>query len=444
MNTLNAFVSIPALADNTVSKIGKFGEFSVKARTYTKDTRHYTDKNSYPNVELTTVAILDDRSVTVPNPPDELTDIALTVSGFMYTQYSNNSIPLPTSKATLESAVAMEVPRIRNVLINAIMESGVPGKRLIDHIRYDCVIDGILWRVTLWFSDEKFRLQYPLYDVVVIPPMGDIDRMIDSPANVIEAIRSVTIDYTVNRVAAITSEHSATTLYTHTIRWNDPLGSISNVSTKWTVVIYGSAGNDLDIIKDSIRRYIAANSASDKWPTIFPDLYSENEFLLMPMWDVVAAPANSYDDGLYGSLTDFKNINEQAVRVIPSSFTGAVNIETLTSNYLGILSTTYRGLLVMTLGNPNNVDGLTMFNEMYPDYMAVSTDKPDFARMSTITQDFVIQLIEVLDIARHYTLNSVLTGGYVKATKGNREYIGFDFNGFTYYVLTRTGYLKSF
>lgn len=444
MNTLNAFVEIPELADNTLEKIGKFGEFSVKARTYTKDIRNYADKDAFPNIELTTTAILDETSTPVPNPPAQLTDIALSVSNFFYTQYSDNAIPLPPSKATLESAVAAEVPLIRNVRIGEILEAGLPGKRLIDQVRYDCVVNGILWRVTLWFSDSKFREQYPLYDIVVIPPLGDIDRMIDTPANVVEAIKGITVDYTINRIAAITSEHSSTTLYTHTIKWNDPNGSKTKINTKWTVVIYGAAGNDLDIIKDAIRRYIADNSTSDKWPIIFPDLYSENEFLLMPLWDVIAAPADSYDDGLYASLIDFKTVNEQAKRVIPLSYTGTVAMDKLRSDFLGILSTTYRGLLVMTLGNPNNVDGKTMFDELYPDYMAVSTDRPDFARMSTLTQDFVIKLIETLDIARHYTLNASLDGGYTKATKGNREYIGFDFEGFTYYVLTRTGYLKSF
>lgn len=444
MNTLNAFVEIPALANNAIEKIGIFGELSVKARTYTKDIRNYVDKSAYPSIELTTFAILDEKSVPIPTPPEDLTNTALSVSNFLYTQYSNNAIPLPPSKPTLVNAVAAEFSNLRNVRIGDILNSESPGKRLIDYIRYDITIDSKLWRVTLWFSDAKFRLQYPLYDIVVIPPLGDIARLIDTPAMVIEALSSITVDYTINRIAAITNEHSATTVYTHTLRWHDPLGGSARADTKWTVVIYGSAGNDLDLIKDAIRRYLSDNSTSDKWPVIFPDLYSENEFLLMPLWGMLATPTEGYDDGLYSSLINAHDIDLQAARLIPASFMGVVNLDTLKQKYLGVMATTYRGIMVMNMGNPNNVGSKIVFKDMYPDYMAVSTDRSDFARMSSITQEFVLKFLETLEIARNYTLNSTLPSGYTKATKANREYIGFDYEGFTYYVLTRIGYLKDF
>ena len=444
MNTLNAFVEIPALANNALEKIAIFGELSSKARTYTKDIRNYVDKTAYPSIELTTFAILDETSKPIPNPSSDVTNTALSISNFLYTQYSNNAIPLNSSKATLISAVSAEFTKTRNVRIGDIIESGTPGKRLIDYIRYDVTIDNELWRVTLWFSDSKFRLQYPLYDIVVIPPLGDISRLIDTPATVIEALDSITIDYTINRIAAITNEHSATTVYTHTLRWHDPAGTQARVDTKWTVVIYGSAGNDLDLIKDAIRRYISDNSSSTKWPIIFPDLYSENEFLMMPLWGMLATPTNGYDDGLYSSLINVNDIDTQAARLIPASYVGVVDLATLKNKYLGVMATTYRGIMVMNMGNPNNVGAKVIFKDMFPDYMAVSSDRSDFARMSSLTQEFVLNFLKTLEIARNYTLNSTLPAGYSKATKANREYIGFDYEGFTYYVLTRIGYLKDF
>ena len=44
--------------------------------------------------------------------------------------------------------------------------------------------------------------------------------------------------------------------------------------------------------------------------------------------------------------------------------------------------------------------------------------------------------------ARLFDINKGIPEGYTLATKGAREYIGFDYEGFTYYVLTRSGYLK--
>lgn len=444
MYTLNAFVEIPALSDNTIERVAKFGELSVKARTFTKDVRNFVDKTAYPNIELTTFAILDDASVNIPNPPELLTNTALSVSNFLYTQYSNNAIPLPSSKSTLVTAVDTQVNSINNVKIGEILDSDTAGKRLIDYVVYDMVIDNKLWRVTLWFSDSKFRLQYPLYEIVVIPPLGDIDRLRDTTGTVLEALDSITVDYTINRIASITDEHSATTVYTHTVKWHDITGSNGRLDTKWTMVIYGSAGNDVDLIKDAIRRYIGDNSTSDKWPLIFPDLYSENEFLLMPFWGLLATPTDGYDDGLYSSIVNLSDVDTQANRLIPSSFINVIDREELKTQYLSVMATNYRGLNIMTIGNPNNIDNQVLFKLMYPDYMAVSSDKPDFARMSSKTQEFVLKMLEALEIARNYTLNSTLPPGYSKATKSNREYVGFDYENFTYFVLTRVGYLKDF
>ena len=444
MYTLNAFVEIPALANNAIEQIGRFGELSVKARTYSKDIRNFSDKPAYPNIDLTTLSILDESSRPLATPPEDLTNTALSVSNFLYTQYSNNAIPLSSSKTTLVNAVGAEFSDIRNVRIGEILDSGSPGKRLIDYIRYDQVIDSKIWRCTLWFSDSKFRLQFPLYDVVVIPPVGDVGRLIDTPATVIEALSTITVDYVINRIAGITTEHSATTVYTHTVKWHDPAGSNSRIDSKWTVVIYGAAGNDLDIIKDAIRRYLSDNSPSDKWPKIFPDLYSENEFLLMPLWGLLATPTDGYDDGLYSSIVNLGDLNTQADRLIPPSYMNVIDRELLKKQYLGVMASNYRGINIMTVGNPNNVDSKILFKAMFPDYMAVSSDKPDFARMSNLTQEFVLILLGTLELARNYTLNASLPAGFARAIKANREYIGFDYEGFTYYVLTRIGYLKDF
>lgn len=443
MYTLNAFVEIPSLCDNAVDKIAKFGELSGKSRTFTKDTRNYVDKSAYPQIELTTFAILDDKSAPVENPPETLTSTALSVANFFYTQYSNNAIPLPSSKATLISAVTSEIPTIRTVKIGEILESLTPGKRLIDYVTYDMVIDTRIWRVTLWFSDSKFRVQYPNYEIVVIPPLGDIGRLIDKPGVVLEAINSIKLDYVINRMAIITSEHSATTVYMHTLNWHDPEGSNSKIETKWTVVIYGAQGNDLDLIKDAIRAYIASNHPSDKWLKIFPDLYSENEFLLIPLWGLLATPSDTYDDGLYSSIVNWSDMDIQSNRLIPGSYTNVIPIERLKQQYVSIIATMYRGLSVLAVGNPNNVGSKILFKDMFQDYMAVSTERPDFARMSNMTQEFVLEFLNALEVARNYSLNTVLPVGYTKSSKANREYVGFEYNGFTYYILTRMGYLKN-
>lgn len=443
MYTLNAFVSIPELANNVPGKVAKAGELSPKARTYSREKRNFIDKNNYPGIELVTFAILDETSTTVQSPDDKVINKALAVSYFLYTQYSKSAIPLKKSVKTLENGVATEFSDIRNVQINSIIDTETTGKRLVDRITFDYLVNTTEeWKITLYFSDEEFRKHYPLYEIVVIPPVGDIHRLLQSPADTLDAVNSVTIEYFINRTNAITSIDPDTALQTYTTRWHDPAGSDTTMDIRWTLVIYGGAGNDLDAIKDAIREYIATNSTSQEWPTVFPDLYSENEFLVMPLWGMLSTDTNGFDDGLYSSIATLKELDYQSNRLLPNSYKAGKNANEFKEENLGIWASSYRAMQIMTIGNPNNKKSISDMRREFPDYMAVSTDKPDFSRMSLKTQDFVLKLLEALEVARSYTLNVSLPVHYTKAVKGNREYIGFEYEGYTYYVLTRMGYLK--
>lgn len=442
MYIFNAFVSIPELANNSAGKVAKFGELSSKSLTFSKDIRNYANNNAYPNIELVSFSALDDSSTPLDTVSETIVNTALSLSNFLYTQYNNNAIPINTSKKSLITGVNKEFPLLRNLVIGEIIESGLPGKRLIDYIRYDQFGDGFEYRITLWFSDAKFRTQYPFYEIEVIPPLGDIARLIDTPANVIEALNSIRPSYVVNRLAAISDQYPITTNFVYTVNWHDPAGSKTVVPTDWTAAIYGLAGKDLDVIKDAIRNYLAENSTYQQWPKIFPDLYSQNEFLIIPFWDVLATPTDGYDDGLYGSITQISKYNEEFIRLVPSSYGTAATLSNLRNNQTSIIGTVYRGINAMVVGNPNNKDSMDTFTKMFPDYMAVGTDRSDFSRMSKRTQNFILLMLECFETARNYTLNTILPDGFTKAVKAKREYIGFEYEGFRFFMISRFGYLK--
>lgn len=442
MYTFNAFVKNTKLANNSHGVIAPFGELSVKAETYSKDIRHISDKDAYPGIEVVSFT-LDDKTTTPLNDvPEKLATQCLKLSNFLYTQYENGAIPLPNSKSTLVGAINAEFNDLRHIFIGSIIESGLPGKRLIDYIKFNYTADDKEYKCTLWFSDKSFRSQFPLYQIEVIPPVGEIDRLNTTPALAMEANESVTIEFAVNRINAITLEHPNTAVQTFNLRWHDPEGSSTKFMTRWTLVIWGQAGNDRDAIKDAIRNYIAENSSHDNWPKIFPDLYSDSEFMIMPFWDKTAAPEDAYDDGLYSSVTTMYDINLQADRLIPASYGTYKTIEAHKNKNLAVAGTAYRHMNMMILGSPHNKEGKVNFREIFHDYMAVSSDKPDFSRMSIKTQDWVLKFLEVMELARTFTPGTEVPAEFTRAVKASREYIGFDFEGFTYFVLTRFGYLK--
>ena len=442
MLIFNAFVSIPELANNTVGKIAKFGELSVPAKTYTKEIRNYADSKAFPGIELVTLSILDNNENTVQVPNDKIPNKALQISNFLYTQYTNKRIPLQNALANLVKAIGTEFPDIHKVEIGDILNGEKTGERWIDFIRYDFVVDNEEWRTTLWFSDEKFRQQYPLFNIVVVPPVSDVLRLNDKPATVAEALSSVGVEYTVNRIADITKEYKATTYHVYNTKWHDPNGTKSTLDVKWTVVIYGQQGIDQDMIKDAIREYLNVEGPGVEWAKIFPDLFSENEFLMIPYWGQLSTPTEGYDDGLYSSITPMSVILDKNKTIVPRSYgTGTTRDKHLNENF-ELLGTTYRGINIGTIGNPNNRAKVLRFSQEFPDYMSIPTDKSDFTRMTDKSQRFVLTLLETLELCRDYKTGTVLPANYSRAIKANREYIGFEFEGYNYYVITRLGYNK--
>ena len=55
------------------------------------------------------------------------------------------------------------------------------------------------------------------------------------------------------------------------------------ISTNWCVLIYGPSGDDVESIKEAIRKYVLDNSThtETEWKEIFPDIFSINEFILI-------------------------------------------------------------------------------------------------------------------------------------------------------------------
>lgn len=443
MYILNAFVSIPELANNKVNTIAKFGELSVPAKTYTRDIRNYSNKTSYPGIELVTFTQIDGNGNVVSNPDSNVSTQALQVAYYLFSQYQTNKIPLPTAKQTLINAVGKEFTSIRNIIIGEILDGETTGKRLVDYIKYDYVVNNQEWRCTLWFSDQAFRSQYPLYEIAVIPPIGDVLRLNAPASTVIEAVSSVSVDYVVNKIADITREFKATTYHVYTTNWHDPEGGEARIPVKWTIVIYGRAGIDQDTIKDAIREYLGVHGAGVDWTKIFPDLYAEEEFLIIPYWDRLSTATDGYDDGLYSSIISLKVINDINTRVIPSSYGDLKTREQHLKENFQVLSTAYRSIMIGVIGNPNNREKEYVFSKKFPDYMTIATDRSDFSRMSDKTQRWILRLLEVLELARDYNSTVELPLEYVKVIKASREYIGFTFEGYTYYVLTRMGYNKN-
>ena len=443
MKIIQGFVTIPALADNRVGVTAPFGEFSSHAASFSRDLRNLSNTTLYPHIEVITVKAVDESSSNI-DIPQEVVNQILILSNWIVDQYNHSGIPLDGSKAVLEAAVVAELPRIKSARIGQIMSTPQQGKRLIDYIRFDVTEGTELYRMTLWFSDARFRAQYSYYEIEVIPPVDDINRLVDTLPNVAMSLASVKVQSLTSRINNQNRKDKFTELQTYPLTWHDPNDKTGKLvlNTEWTLIIYGNAGADTEAIKGAIRDYLLANSNYPNWPLIFPNLFSSNEFVVIPFWDAIATPRVTYDDGLYNSMITTGLINLATYKYIPKSYRiGAGSDEFIALNTT-IGSVFYRTMMFMALGNPSNKGGVYTFEHLFPDYISISTDSPDFSRMTVNTQTFVLKLNDCFNKARNYSPNERFPEGFTLAVKGAREHIGFDFGGFTFYVMTRLGYLR--
>lgn len=452
MNIIQGFIKIPEISNNSPGVTAPFGELSPISMTFSRNIKNFAIAATYPAVEFVSFRSVDIASNNI-EVPEAMAKVCLSVGNWTYNQSKAKTIPANTQKTAFELAITTEYRAVINsyglptpvtrVEVGEILDTGTAGSRMPDYISFKIVDDQKEYTMKLWFNDAKFQLQYLYFDMVILPPVGYVDGLNNTTANVSTLLNGITKTQVINQINAVTLEQPATTIYPISLKWHNPLNATSKLDTEWFAVIYGKAGIDNDAVKDAIRTHISENSGVNNWTSIYPDLYAESEFVIIPFWDQLSTPDNGYDEGLYRTAINKENLARIELQKIPNSYNTVTDFVTYKNLYLVAAASSYRALMFYALGNPNNSGGVFSFLHLYPDYMDISTSSPDFSRLNVKTQGFVIKLNEALHKAREYTQAKPVPVGYSMSIKANREYLGFDYEGFTYYIQTRTGYMKN-
>lgn len=452
MNIIQGFIKKPNITNNEPGIVAPFGELSPISLTFSRDVRMFTIPEEFPEIELVTF-----RAVDVASNPIEIVSMlsrtCIAMGDWVYKQSSEKLVPVNSQATSFKQSITSEFSAVinsyglptpvLNVEIGTIIDTPVAGERLPDFISFKIVDDTKEYSVKIWFNDEMFQLQYLYYEMIVLSPVGAIDQLHGTTAEVSTLLAGISKTQIINQMNSVTQDNPATTVYPIKLRWHNPVNNTSTLETEWFAVIYGKAGIDNDAVKDAIRTHISTNSGHTNWTSIYPDLYAESEFIIIPFWDQLATPDNGYDEGLYRTAITKENLTRIETQKIPSSYNTVTDFEAYKARNLVVASSSYRSLMFYTLGNPNNSGGYFSFLHVFQDYMDISTSSPDFSRLTLKTQGFIVKLNEALHKAREYNQTKPVPTGYALSIKANREYLGFDYEGFTYYIQTRTGYLKN-
>lgn len=440
MNNVKGFVAIPELANNNDGVTAAFGELSTYAQSFSRHKGNYV-ATAKPDVELVTFSSKDGANA-YHVLPDAVALHVLSVGQWIRDQYTTDMIPLNTSKAAFITGLEAEFPTISNTAIGELVAGATALKNMPDYIQweYTHVATSTTYTFKVWFIDSRFRGQYDEYEIVVIPPVTVVDDLNNNTATVSALLDSLTAFSIVQKIQTVVGTNPPTLVKPKNYQWHDPTLTASTLPSTWTMVIYGAAGDNADNIRQAVLDYIAANSALGVWPTIYPDLYTENEFVVMPLWENIAIPASGLDYGLYSPVANPTTYAAIATLFLPASYASSVVLATYLNLYLNSAAAFYRSVGFLALGNPNNSGGVFSFLQKFPDYMLLPTLDPDFARMELNTQQFIIKLNEAFNHAFEMTPTSTVPVGFSRVLRDTKIYTAFDHDGTTYLVLTKYTY----
>lgn len=441
MYKFKGFASIPVNANNADGQVAAFGELSNYAHTFSRHKSNWANATLAPNIELVGFRTVND-SNSYMTPSNNVVNHILSVCQWVYTQYAASAIPSNANKAAFIASLTAQFPAMASVQINEILADTPSTKRMPDYIQWEFTDgDTNVTQITIWFSDNRFRTQYDEYEILLVPPLTNIDQL-DNPITTVQPLlAAVTPDIPFNAVGALVGDKPSTVTRIYQVTWSDYTNPGATLVTNWYAVIYGQAGNDADALKDAVKAYITANSTGTHWASLYPSLYSDNEFVIIPQWADIASPLTGLNPALYRSSLKVAALKSGAQARIPATYASQVaSIGAFLDANLVIAAAFWRSIMFMALGSPSNVGGVADFNTVFPDYMDIPSTSSDFARMSSDTQGFIVKLNDALQKAMDMTSSSPVPAGYARTVRSNRIYLSFQYGAYNYLVLTQGSY----
>lgn len=433
MYVQKSFITNTTFANNTPGVVAMLGELSSEGYTYSREKGYYSDKTKAPNLVLTTFISKD--GDTAIQMPAKIADQTLDVCNYIYNQTLGGQVDILP-------AVLLE-----NLLVNFTGKAGEfdCGKMVSDGIHtlpewvsWKCLTDAAHADnyIKVWFVDASFKQQYDEFEIYVIPPFDALDNFFKPGSEVEALVKALTSSTTMERIQAAKQGYPETIIRTSTYDFIDPLNPAHTVSTDWTVLIYGAAGDNVDSIKDALMAYILGHSVHtrDEWTKIFPDIFKRTEFIMLPLWDQYAIPNRELATGIYSPQVKLATVSakmEQYAKQYPASHI---------DNHLTVMSHPYRSLALLSIGSPDNRNAQYELTDVFPDLIMVASSAIDFNRMSQKTQDWAFALENMLYTAERMSDFTSIPQGMMKVKRDGILYLAKSYGNINYLVVAKSNF----
>ncbi len=304
MKQILGFSVISALVDNVPEAMSLLGELSTQAATYSMTKGEYTNPLN-PGYRLETFSVKDPVSGldTTLTSEEALLAIAVTKACVDYAA----TAPIPVNPQDFRMAIAADfIDVIDSLEFGELLTAS--GTTLPTWFSFTAKA-GVRNEYKIWLADSAFLIQYPEYDVKVVPPMPELNLFLGNWQNAVNALAEWPNTALIEAVGAAANLQPYSYLSYYEFDFVNRLNPAQKHKTSWYVLTYGEAGNNEDIHKDAIIDLLVKTTGRPEadWMPIFPELFKRTEFVGYPRWDRMSIPNASTLTGLYSSILYLQN-----------------------------------------------------------------------------------------------------------------------------------------
>lgn len=429
MYSTKSFCSVLAFASNEPGVNSPIGEITTYAQTFTKEPAyfHHSTMDGYDLLNLSSVTDGTKKAMPQANVDqaielvDHVVRLTLGTSGELY--YDEVLLQLKTKAESINA---------NTVEMGAMVSAN--GRWVPQWISWSDAGSGEPNTHKVWLGIEAFKNQYTDFEIVVVPPFDDLDSFFN-PGGIVESrIKAITPTQMMERADAAKAGNPETITRTDPYEYRDPANSLRRFDVYWTVVIYGPAGNDPDVIREKLAEFILSKSAFDRdaWAKIFPDIFKRTEFIFAPLWSNYAAEQRVFDHGVYSPVLDHGQpinwLREHAVDYASDHIISVAQV----------MSFPYRSMQMAIVGHWENRDGKTRITDYYPDFISVGTESTDFGRMTPATQAWAKIMMEMIPLAEKMDNATDLPKGTYRVVRKGKIYLARSVNRVLLLVLAKS------
>lgn len=429
MYNFKGFANISTLVNNVDGTVAPVGEISAQSATFSREVKVYSTGGPATVHCFKSYSTIRSESII---PSAAIVDNVTEVIDWVHQRQS----VLTAAETVTEFKLALTArfgAQISDIQVPSMITSST-GRSYPASLSWSCTAYTTETnQIKIWFNDTLFQQEYDEYELVVIPPVGSIDALAGNYSSALSSLAAESMVSVFSRIQTARGGYPETQLVTKNYSLVNASNVTVNTDTNWYILVYGPRGNNEDLIRSAIIKYLSdsSNVTLTKWKTVYPDVFTVTEFIIVPMWNKYAVTPRTITAGVNSQVCTLSSQISYMQRAVPSYPEGHI------SNFMQTVPHPYYNLLLSVVGSPENRSSKFLITDFYADLISVSTTSADYGRMTVSTQGLLQHITRMLVLASSMTDATDIPVDYKRSVRDGISYITVTYENVTYLIATK-------